>query len=115
MGGSNVNDHNKTKRQLIGELAEMRRQVVNLKRLDAERKEREDKQRETGTLVSHQAATGEVTKSEESERDLRWKTALLEAQINSSLDGILVVDNQGRKVLQNQRTVDLWKIPSHIA
>ncbi len=28
-----------------------------------------------------------------------------------SLDGILVVDSQGRKILQNQRMRDLWKIP----
>ncbi len=43
------------------------------------------------------------------------KTALLEAQLNSSIEGILVVDNQGKKILQNQRTVELWKIPKEIA
>src|SRR5580698_6397314 len=49
------------------------------------------------------------------EEELRWKTAFTDAYVNSSLDGILVVDNQGRKVLQNQRMVDLWKIPQQIA
>jgi PAS domain S-box-containing protein len=49
------------------------------------------------------------------EEALRQKTALLEAQLNSSIEGILVVDSQGKKVLQNQRTIDLWKIPKHIA
>ncbi len=49
------------------------------------------------------------------EEELRWKTAFLEAQVNSTLDGILVVDQQGRKILQNQRTVDIFKIPQHIA
>ncbi len=46
---------------------------------------------------------------------LRAKAALLEANMNSSLDGILVVDGRGKKALQNQRTADLWKIPQHIA
>ena len=49
------------------------------------------------------------------EEALRQKTALLEAQLNSSIEGILVVDREGKKVLQNQRTIDLWKIPEHIA
>lgn len=49
------------------------------------------------------------------EDELRWKTAFLEAQVDSSLDGILVVDDQGRKILQNQRMNELWKIPPHIA
>ena len=44
-----------------------------------------------------------------------FKTALLEAQMASSIDGILIVDAQGKKILQNQRTVELWKIPQHIA
>jgi len=51
----------------------------------------------------------------EAAAELRWKTAFLEAQVNSSIDGILVVDPQGKKILQNQRTADLLKIPRHIA
>ena len=40
---------------------------------------------------------------------LRWQTTLLEAQLESSLDGILVVDNQGKKILQNRRMEEMWK------
>jgi nitrogen-specific signal transduction histidine kinase/FixJ family two-component response regulator len=47
--------------------------------------------------------------------ELRWKTALLEAQLDASIDGILVVDNQGKKILHNRRLEELWKIPRHIA
>jgi signal transduction histidine kinase/FixJ family two-component response regulator len=43
--------------------------------------------------------------------ELLWKTALLEAQLESSLDGILVVDSQGKKVLQNRRMEEMWKLP----
>jgi PAS domain S-box-containing protein len=46
---------------------------------------------------------------------LRNKTALADALIHSSPDGFLIVDAAGRKILQNQRVVDLWKIPRQIA
>jgi PAS domain S-box-containing protein len=51
----------------------------------------------------------------QAEVELRWKTAFLEAQVDSSIDGILVVDDQGTKILQNQRMNDLWKIPPEIS
>ena len=57
----------------------------------------------------------DVSARERAESDLRFKTALLEAQVNCSSDGMLVADHEGRKILQNQRLVDLWKIPKHIA
>jgi PAS domain S-box-containing protein len=57
----------------------------------------------------------DITDRKRTEEVLRQKTALLEAQINSSIDGIIIVDNQGKKILQNQRAIDLWKIPQHIA
>lgn len=57
-----------------------------------------------GTLV-------DITERKKAEEMVRWKTAFLEAQLNSSLDGILVIDNEGRIILQNQRTIDIWKIP----
>ncbi len=66
--------------------------------------------------VTHFVATQhDITERKRGEAELRWKTALLEAQVHSSLDGILVVDNQGKKILQNQRLSDLWKIPPKVA
>jgi PAS domain S-box-containing protein len=61
-----------------------------------------------GTLI-------DVTERKRAEEELLNKTAVLEAQANSTIDGILVVDGQGRKVFQNERTVELWKIPPDIA
>jgi signal transduction histidine kinase/DNA-binding NtrC family response regulator len=61
------------------------------------------------------ALQAEVIAHTRAEEELRWKTAFLEAQVNSSIDGILVVDEQGKKLFQNQRMTDLWKIPRHIA
>jgi PAS domain S-box-containing protein len=51
----------------------------------------------------------------QAEMEVRWKTAFLEAQVNSNPDGILVVDAQGKKILQNQRMNELWKIPPEVA
>jgi nitrogen-specific signal transduction histidine kinase/ligand-binding sensor protein len=57
----------------------------------------------------------EIRERKLAEEALHHKTALFEAQLNSSIDGIIVVDTQGKKILQNQRTVELLKIPQHIA
>jgi two-component system, cell cycle sensor histidine kinase and response regulator CckA len=54
-------------------------------------------------------------KRRKTEEELRWRTAFFEAQVDAALDGILVVDSQGNKILQNQRMNDVWKIPPHIA
>ncbi len=56
----------------------------------------------------------DITDRKRAEGELRWKTAFLEAQVNSCLDGILVVDDQGKKLLINQRLIELWEIPRHI-
>ena len=61
----------------------------------------------------------EVSRREEdrrkAEEELRWRTAFFEAQVDSALDGILVVDSEGTKILQNQRLNDLMSIPQEIA
>ena len=54
-------------------------------------------------------------KRRQAEQELRWRTAFFEAQVHSAIDGILVVDSAGKKLLQNQRMTELWKIPPHIA
>jgi PAS domain S-box-containing protein len=51
----------------------------------------------------------------DSKEELIRKTVFLEAQVNSSVDGILVVDPQNKKILQNERFNDLLKIPRSIA
>jgi PAS domain S-box-containing protein len=48
------------------------------------------------------------------EEELRWRTAFFEAQVDAALDGVLVVDSQGRRILQNQRMNDLMNIPQEI-
>jgi diguanylate cyclase (GGDEF)-like protein/PAS domain S-box-containing protein len=56
----------------------------------------------------------DVTEQRQADEELRWKTAFLEAQVASSLDGILVVDRSKKKILQNQRAIDLFSVPKSI-
>ena len=68
-----------------------------------------------GNVVGASKIVRDITEQKRSESELRWKTAFFEAQVNSSLDGILVVDSHGKKLVQNQQFTDLLKIPKHIA
>jgi PAS domain S-box-containing protein len=56
----------------------------------------------------------DITERKRVEEALEWKTAFFEAQVDCALDGILVVDSHGKKILQNQRLNELLKIPRHI-
>jgi len=56
----------------------------------------------------------DITKRKKAEEEICWKTALLEAQVNTAIDGVLIVDTKGIKILQNKRCIDLWKIPKDI-
>jgi PAS domain S-box-containing protein len=64
-----------------------------------------------GKVVALFGTAQDITEHKRAEDELHWKTALLEAQMDSALDGILVVNSQGKQILQNQRMRDLWKIP----
>jgi PAS domain-containing protein len=56
----------------------------------------------------------DITSLKRAEAELRSQTAFLEAQANSTIDGILVVDERGHVLLRNQRMLDIFKIPSAI-
>jgi len=68
----------------------------------------------TGKCTHFVAIERDSTAEKKSAELLLWKTALLEAQLDSSIDGILVVDSAGRRMLQNQRLNELWKFPQHV-
>ena len=63
---------------------------------------------------TNQILRQDIVKRQQVEEQLRWRTALFEALMDSSIDGILVVDSEGKVLLQNQRTHELWKIPEHL-
>jgi len=49
------------------------------------------------------------------EETLQTRTAFFEAIADSPLDGIVVVDTQGKTIHQNSRLLELWDIPQQIA
>ena len=69
----------------------------------------------TGRPLKLFGTVHDVTEERKKEDLLLAETALLEAQLNSTLDGILVISPEGQKILQNQRTIDIWKIPADFA
>lgn len=48
------------------------------------------------------------------EEKLTYRTALLEAHSQASVDGILLVDAKGKIISFNQRFVEIWNMPQHI-
>ena len=57
----------------------------------------------------------DVTEKKHAEEDLRSKTAFLEAQIQATIDGILVVDERGAVAFHNQRFFELFDIPQSLS
>ncbi|OIR03976.1 blue-light-activated histidine kinase [mine drainage metagenome] len=57
----------------------------------------------------------DITERKRVEEELSTKTALLEAQVDASIDGLLFVDLAQTKVIQNDRLIELFKVPPEIA
>jgi signal transduction histidine kinase len=66
--------------------------------------------------LTHEIAERKETERrlEESRLDLSFHNALLTSQQEATLDGILVVDGQGRWISYNQRFLDMWNIPPQL-
>ncbi len=56
----------------------------------------------------------DVTRRKQAEAELHSKTAFLEAQANSTIDGIVVVAGRKQRLLLNQRMIDLFQVPPEI-
>jgi PAS domain S-box-containing protein len=64
-----------------------------------------------GIVVNLRDVGGQLYTQEE----LRQKAALLEAQLDSSADGVLIVDDDGHTLLRNRRMAELLKWPPDLA
>ena len=56
----------------------------------------------------------DITERKQAEAALQSQTAFLEAQVNSTIDGILVVDRGGQRRFWNERLVELFEIPPEL-
>jgi len=66
-----------------------------------------------GKIVRH-VMIQDITERKRSETALKESISLLNATIESTADGILVVDHNGKITLYNQKFVDMWNIPTEI-
>jgi PAS domain S-box-containing protein len=64
-----------------------------------------------GTLSHFIAIKQDITARKRAEQDLLFKTALLEAQSETTIDGILVVDMTGQVLLVNRQFAKMWGFP----
>jgi PAS domain S-box-containing protein len=72
-------------------------------------------QRTVDLANANEALRTQIAERKQAQDELVSKTALLEAQVDSTLDGILVVNEQRKIILKNQRLFQLFKIPDDIA
>jgi PAS domain S-box-containing protein len=56
----------------------------------------------------------DITERKQAELDLTLKNVILATQQETTLDGILVVDERGRMLSFNRRFVDLWGLPAEL-
>jgi signal transduction histidine kinase/PAS domain-containing protein len=70
---------------------------------------------ESGAAVRVVGSCWDVTVSHETTERLRRSLSLLEATLDATADGILVVDLQGRVVAHNRRFLELWRLPPALA
>jgi len=67
-----------------------------------------------GTYTAIQSVARNITSRKHTEANLMLKTTLLETQSETSIDGILAVDNQGKVILSNKQFSEMWRIPPHL-
>jgi len=58
-----------------------------------------------------QAIVRDITDRKHAEETLKASLSLISASLESTADGILIVDRKGKIVQWNQKFVDMWKIP----
>jgi PAS domain S-box-containing protein len=69
---------------------------------------------EQGKLLRYVGTTLDITSRKQSEAALLASEARLQAVFESTADGILAVDNNGKVVGANRRFADLWRVPQSL-
>jgi diguanylate cyclase (GGDEF)-like protein/PAS domain S-box-containing protein len=67
-----------------------------------------------GRAVSISGTAQDITDRKRAEAELREALSLLSATLESTADGLLVVDGQGSIASFNQKFVEMWRIPESI-
>jgi PAS domain S-box-containing protein len=67
-----------------------------------------------GKVVAVISVARDVTKRHQTEQELKYINTLLTTQQQTSLDGILVVNEKGEIISYNQRFIEIWDLPLEI-
>jgi PAS domain S-box-containing protein len=67
-----------------------------------------------GSLMGCVHVARDITERKKTEDELLFKSTLLEAQSETSIEGILAVDSEGKSILFNRRFGQMWNIPQKI-
>jgi PAS domain S-box-containing protein len=67
-----------------------------------------------GKLIGSVHIARDITESKQREQALRHSVSLMQATLESTTDGILVVDLQGRIVDFNERFIRMWRFPKEL-
>ncbi|MGE5114296.1 MAG: PAS domain S-box protein [Acidobacteriaceae bacterium] len=76
--------------------------------------EQRDRRRSVELAATNRILTAEIREREQTERALRKSQSLLQATLESTADGILVVDSEGKFVSHNRRFVEMWGLPDDV-
>jgi signal transduction histidine kinase len=71
----------------------------------------------TSVLLTHLAedeSRRELAERKRAEEALRWSDTQIHVILESTADGILAVDSQGKTIVANQRFAELWRIPQSV-
>lgn len=76
--------------------------------------ERRDQQRSMELSAANQRLLAEIKERENTEKALRESQSVLQAALESTADGILVVDRHGKIISFNRRFSDMWGLPQDV-
>lgn len=65
-------------------------------------------------IIGTQAILRDMRQRKQAEQELLFKTALLEAQSETAIDGILVVNREGESIFFNKRFGEMWSLPQEL-
>jgi PAS domain S-box-containing protein len=100
-------------RKIVIEIRQREMAELSMRQLN-EQLELKVQQRTAALETSRQKLSVQVAEREAAQEQLRRKNAFLEAQSNSTLDGILVVDSNRQRILQNRSFKKIFQLPQQI-
>jgi signal transduction histidine kinase/PAS domain-containing protein len=70
---------------------------------------------DVGVIIGCVGSAIDVTEQHDTLQELQRSVSLLEATLESTADGILVVDQHGKVTIHNERFLTMWRVPRALA